>query len=92
MNTVISVKIDKEVKEAAQAVAKSAGLNLSTLVNAYLRQVVATRRIELYAPEPMTPELEKMIAVVEAEIEAGHVSEAYDNVDDFLVSLDKAKS
>jgi addiction module RelE/StbE family toxin len=59
MNTVISVKIDKDIKASAQEVANSAGLTLSTLVNAYLRQVAATRRIELYAPEQMTPRLEK---------------------------------
>lgn len=87
MNTVISVKLDKEVKESAQEVAKSAGLNLSTLVNAYLRQVAATRRIELYAPEPMTPKLEKMIAEVEAELKSGMISKSFDNADDFLADL-----
>ncbi|MBI3624081.1 type II toxin-antitoxin system RelB/DinJ family antitoxin [Candidatus Saccharibacteria bacterium] len=89
MNTVISVKLDKEVKESAQEVAKSAGLNLSTLVNAYLRQVAATRRIELYAPEPMTPKLEKLIAEVEAELKSGKASREFDNADDFLADLKK---
>jgi len=87
MNTVISVKVDKEVKEAAQAVAKSAGLSLSALVNSYLRQVVATRRIELYAPEEMTPELESMIAEVEAEISSGKVSKSFTNTKDLVESL-----
>jgi addiction module RelB/DinJ family antitoxin len=87
MNTVISVKVDKDVKESAQAVAKSAGLSLSALVNSYLRQVVATRRIELYAPEEMTPKLEGLIAAVEAEITAGKVSPSYKNVDSFVAAL-----
>ena len=87
MNTVISVKIDKDVKESAQEVAKSAGLTLSTLVNAYLRQVAATRRIELYSPEPMTPKLEKLIAEVEGSIRAGNVSKPFDDVDDFIADL-----
>ena len=87
MQTVISVKIDKDVKESAQAVAKSAGLSLSALVNSYLRQVVATRRIELYAPEEMTPKLESLIAAVEAEITAGKVSPSYKNVDSFVAAL-----
>lgn len=89
MNTVISVKIDKSVKEAAQEVAKSAGLTISALVNAYLRQVVATRRIELYAPESMTPNLEKLIAEVEVELSSGKASKEFDNVDDFLADLKK---
>jgi len=87
MNTVISVKVDKEVKESAQAVAKSAGLSLSALVNSYLRQVVATRRIELYAPEDMTPKLEDLIATVEAEISAGDVSDSYNDPDSFVAAL-----
>jgi addiction module RelB/DinJ family antitoxin len=71
MNTVISVKVDKATKEAAQEVAKSMGLNLSSLINSYLIQVVATRRVELYAPEQMTPHLEKLIGEVEKEIKSG---------------------
>jgi addiction module RelB/DinJ family antitoxin len=87
MNTVISVKVDKEVKESAQEVANSAGLTLSTLVNAYLRQVAATRRIELYAPEPMTPKLEKLIEEVEAELKSGKASKKFDSVEEFLSDL-----
>jgi addiction module RelB/DinJ family antitoxin len=89
MNTVISVRIDKDVKASAQEVAKSAGLTLSTLVNAYLRQVASTRRIELYAPEPMTPNLEKLIAEVEAELKDDKVSKKFNNVEDFLDDLKK---
>jgi len=89
MNTVISVKLDKDIKESAQEVAKSAGLTISALINSYLRQVVATRRIELYAPEPMTPNLEKLIAEVEIELQSGKVSKKFDNVDDFLTDLKK---
>jgi len=89
MNTVISVKLDKNIKESAQEVAKSAGLTLSTLISAYLRQVVATRRIELYAPEPMTPNLEKLIAEVEGELKSGKASKEFDNIDDFLADLKK---
>ncbi len=87
MNTVISVKIDKEVKESAQEVAKSAGLNLSSLVNAYLRQVAATRRIEIYSPEPMTSKLESLIAEVEAELKSGKASKGFKNPKDFLADL-----
>lgn len=89
MNTVISVRIEKSVKESAQEVAKSVGLSLSTLINTYLRQVSMTRRIELYAPEQMTPKMEKMIAEVEKEIKSGRVSASFDNVDDFIKDLKK---
>lgn len=87
MNTVISVRIDKEVKESAQSVAESAGLSLSTLIGAYLRQVAATRRIELFAPEPMTPHLESLISAVEAELYENKLSKPFESVDDLLVDL-----
>lgn len=87
MKTVISVKIDSETKDAAQEVAKSAGLTLSALVNAYLRQVVATRRIELYVAEPMSPHLESLIAEVEKDLLSGKASKAFDDVDEFLEDL-----
>lgn len=86
MNTVISVKVDEEVKEQAREVAKSAGLSLSALINSYLKQVIATRRIELYAPEPMNPKMEKLIAGIEAEIAAGEVEE-FASVEAFITDL-----
>jgi len=89
MKTVISVKLDKDVKDSAQEVAQSSGLTLSTLVNAYLRQVAATRRIELYAPEQMTPHLAELIAEVEAELKSGKVSKPFHSADEFLNDLKK---
>jgi addiction module RelB/DinJ family antitoxin len=89
MNTVISVKVDQEVKEAAAELAKSVGLTLSALVNSYLRHVVATRRIELFAPEPMTPKLERLIGEVERELKGGKASKQFHDADSFLADLKK---
>lgn len=89
MNTVISVKVDKKVKAAAQEVAKSVGLNLSSLINSYLIQVVATRRIVLYAPEQMTKKMEKIITGAESDIKKGRVSRTFTNVEDFIADLNK---
>lgn len=88
-STVISVRVDMDVKKSAQEVANSAGITLGTLVNAYLRQVSATRRIELFAPEPMTPNLEKLIAEVEQELEEGKTSKKFNKVNNFVADLRK---
>jgi addiction module RelB/DinJ family antitoxin len=87
--TVISVKVDRDVKDSAQGVAKSAGLTLSSLVNAYLRQIAATRRIEFFVPEEMTPQLENLVAEIENELKTGVISPAFDNANDFLADLKK---
>ena len=89
MNTVISVRTHTDVKKAAQEVAKSAGISLSTLINSYLHQIIATRRIELYAPEKMTPKLEGLIEEVELELKSGKVSKKFTNAEDFLKDLKK---
>jgi len=89
MKTVISVKVDKDVKDAASEVAKSAGFTVSALVNAYLRQIAHTRRIEFYAPEPMTPKLERLIGRVEREVAQGQVSRTFSNIEDMLADLDR---
>jgi addiction module RelB/DinJ family antitoxin len=90
MNTVISVKVDKKTKEAAQEVAKSMGLNLSSLINSYLIQVIHSRRVELFAPEQMTPKLEKTIGKIEKEIQEGlGLSPKFSNAKDAIAWLNK---
>ena len=84
---IITTKTDAATKKAAQALAKEMGLTLNSLINSYLKQVIVTRRVEIYAPEKMTPKLEKLIAEAEKAIERGEVSRDYDNVDDFLKDL-----
>lgn len=87
MKITISVSVDKSAKKAAKEIAESAGITLSSLVNAYFNQVAATRRIEIYAPEPMSPKLEKLIGEAEKEIARGETIGPFDNVDDFLAAL-----
>jgi addiction module RelB/DinJ family antitoxin len=90
MNTVISVKVDKETKEAAKEVANSMGLTLSTLINAYLKQVVVTRRVELFAPEKMTPKLERLIGSIEKDIAEGkNLSPAFSSTEEAVEWLKK---
>ena len=89
MKTVISVKVDDSVKKQAQDVASHAGISLSALINSYLTQVIATRRIELYAPEPMTKKLEKLIAEVEKERHAGKTAGPFDSAGEMIRALHK---
>lgn len=87
MNTVISLRIDKSVKESAQEVADSLGIKLGTLINVLLRQVATTRRVELYAPETMSPKLEGLISQIEQEVKSGKISKPHSSVTDFLTDL-----
>lgn len=64
-------------------------MKLDTIINIYLRQIAATRRIEFYAPEKMSPKLKELITQVEAEINYDGVSQKFENADDFLNDLKK---
>ncbi len=87
MNKIITIKTDEATKKAAQELAKELGLTLNALINSYLKQVIVTRHVELYAPELMTPKLEKLLEEAEISIKKGEVSPSYDNADDFLKDL-----
>ena len=87
MDKVITVKTDAKTKREAQVLAKELGLTLSSLVNSYLKQVVVTRRVELYAPEPVTAKLEEAIKQADKNRLSGRISPGFDNLDDFLKAL-----
>lgn len=44
---VIIAKIDNKIKEQAQALAKSFGLNLSSLINVQLRNFIQTKKLTI---------------------------------------------
>ncbi len=71
MKTQIIIKADKEIKTQAQKTAKDLGLPLSTLINAYLKQLIATKEAHFYAWPKMTPKLEKTVARVRKDAETG---------------------
>lgn len=87
--TTMSFKINKTLKIRAQQTAKSIGIPLSTLINAYLNDMVVTGRVEFTASEKMTPQMERIIAKVESEITKGETYGPFDTVEDMLDSLHK---
>ena len=91
MQTVIHIKADKEVKENAAKVARDLGLNLSDVINASLRNFIRTREIYFSHTPRMTPELEKLLDKVEADIKnKRNLSKAFstpEEMDEYLDSL-----
>jgi len=91
MKTVINIKTDKDVKKNAQKVAEDLGFSLSAIINAYLRQFVRNREVYFGLIPHMSPELEKLLGKVEADIkENKNISSAFSTereLKDYLVSL-----
>jgi addiction module RelB/DinJ family antitoxin len=71
MKTLISIKVDKDIKIKAQNLSQNLGIPLSTLVNAYLRQFVREKRAVFTTAWQMSPELEQMLGPIESDIKAG---------------------
>ncbi|MEX0918581.1 MAG: hypothetical protein WDZ85_01270 [Candidatus Paceibacterota bacterium] len=69
--TTINFKIDTEIKEEAQKLARKLGLPLSAIVNAQLHELLRTRTLTLSAEPRMTPQLERIIADVESDRQTG---------------------
>ena len=89
MKTVISVRTDVSTKTKAQAVAKDIGIPLSTLLNAYLRQLIANRSVNFSVEPRLRPEVEKELLRIEADIKTGrNLSPAFDNLEEAFKWLD----
>ncbi|MBU3964155.1 type II toxin-antitoxin system RelB/DinJ family antitoxin [Patescibacteria group bacterium] len=69
MKTVINIKTNSEIKEAAQETAKELGLSLSTVINAYLRQFVRDKEAYFGVAPKMLPELENLLGSIEFDIQ-----------------------
>lgn len=92
MNTaVINIKTEPEVKRKAQLLARELGMSLSTLVNAYLKQIVRTKTITFstFSEEPT----EYMIAALkeaEEDIKRGEVSPTFETAKEAIKWLNSS--
>lgn len=88
-DTVLNVKIDKKLKDAARAAAKSMDLPLSTVIAASLREFVRTRSITISDPPRLRPEVESELLKISADAKKGiNVSPAFHDLKDARKWLD----
>jgi addiction module RelB/DinJ family antitoxin len=85
---VINFKIDSEVKEEAQKLARELGMPLSAIVNAQLRELLRTRTLNVSAEPRMTNYLEKIIEGAEQDRKNNKNITRTDTLDEALAHLD----
>lgn len=68
---IINIKADKEVKEKAQEVARSLGMPLSTIINAYLNQFIRTKEVHFYIEGELKPHVKKRLDRLQKEAMEG---------------------
>ena len=85
---IINFKVDQEVKEEAQKLARELGVPLSSIINSQLKQLLRTRRVELDASPTMTPQLEAVLDEVERDRKRGRNITRTKGIDEALAHLD----
>ncbi len=84
----ISIRMDNELKAAAEALFDELGMNLSTAFNIFVRQALRERGIPFRITED-TPNKETVSAMLEAERIAKDSSvKGYHDVDELFADLD----
>lgn len=87
---VINIRVDPNVKTQFQKVADELGLGVSSLLNALMRQVIRTKRVELEVrPEIPNAYMIKMLKESEEDIKNGRVSPSFNNADEAVAWLEK---
>lgn len=82
--TLLTVKIDKKLKERAKKTASEFGIPLGTMINSFLLNTVETRRFTLTL-QP-TARLKKSILEAEREYQSGK-RKTFDSVDALIADL-----
>lgn len=87
-NATISIRVNENVKEQAQELFKSWGLDLSTAVNMFLCQTITERRIPFIIGEGYeVPNAETVAAIEELEDLKKKGYEGYSSLEDALKEL-----
>ncbi|MES2226084.1 MAG: type II toxin-antitoxin system RelB/DinJ family antitoxin [Patescibacteria group bacterium] len=86
--TLLTVKVDKQLKARAQKTAEGIGLPLGTVVNGFLRQFVQEQAMTFSIPEIPNASLQKTLKETERDIAARkNLSSKFSDVDDAIAYL-----
>ncbi len=88
--TAIYIKTDPEIKEKAQLVARNLGLSLSSILNAYLKQLIKTKTV-IFTTNDEEPNDYTLAVMQQAEEDyiKGHTSPAFKSGEEAVAWLEK---
>jgi addiction module RelB/DinJ family antitoxin len=83
--TLINIKAEKEVKEQAQEIARSLGLSLSAVINAYLRQFIRTKEVHFSLEGELKPAVKKRLERMHKDVKEGkNLSPMFSSAEDAI--------
>ncbi|MBI3385106.1 type II toxin-antitoxin system RelB/DinJ family antitoxin [Candidatus Gottesmanbacteria bacterium] len=87
-STVINVRIERNLKSQAQILANDLGFSVSSLINAFLKQLVRTKSVHFKLEEP-TAYLLKALKESRKNIKTGKISPSFKNADNAIKWLNE---
>jgi len=88
---IINIRTNISIKKKAQEIAKQLGLNLSAIINAYLRQLINTKTVTFTTIEQPADYLLKTLKKSKKDIKAGFISPGFTKADEALKWLKSSK-
>ncbi len=85
--TILNIKTDVSIKKKARKAASEIGVPLSTLVNAFLRQLARDKRISFSAGERPSAYLQKAIEEAKNDLAEGKIKGPFNSMDALIKSL-----
>jgi len=89
---IVNIRTNAKIKSEAQKITEELGLNLSVVINAYLRQLIRTKTVSFSLDEEPTDYLLQVLKESKKDIKKGFVSPAFDNAKDADKWLDNPKA
>ena len=90
MNTaIINIKTDPKVKSGVQRLSRELGISVSALINAYLQEIVRSKKITFSTEEKPSPYLVKILKKAEKDLKEGKGSPVFNNAEDAIAWLHK---
>ena len=88
MKTLLNIKTDPAVKREAKKFAEEVGFPLSTLINAYLKQMIREQSINFAVPLRPNRKTARLIKKADEDFKKGvNISPAFDNTEDAIAYL-----
>lgn len=89
MKTLISIKMDSEVKRGVKKIAEEIGMPVSTLVNAYFKQLIRERRVDFSLPLIPNKKTAKLLRQAHGDYKKGrNISPVFETLEEMDAYLD----
>jgi len=93
MNTaVINIKTNPKVKSEVQKLSRELGISVSALINAYLQEIVRSKKVTFSTEEKPSKYLTNAIKQADKDLKEGKTSPTFNNAEDAIKWLNDPKA